>query len=58
MEETKKCPKCGGEMEEGNINTRNVWVKKGKQILFGAPHYISYSCLKCGFIESYTEKQS
>lgn len=60
MEDTKKCPKCGGNMEEGmtkhGFGGSNTWIKKGKSTIFGAPQYISYSCLRCGFIESYVDR--
>ena len=57
-----KCQKCQGEMEEGSVKHgmygSNIWIKKGKMTIFGAPKYKSYSCLKCGFIENYVERQT
>ena len=49
-------------MEEGSVKHgmygSNIWIKKGKMTIFGAPKYKSYSCLKCGFIENYVERQT
>ena len=56
-----KCPKCGGEMEEGHIGSSFVGTmpkryKIGRWLKIGAPTVKEYSCVKCGFIESYTER--
>ena len=56
-----KCPKCNGEMEEGHVGssvfgTTPQWYKTNRHLKIGAPKIKAYSCLKCGFIESYTER--
>lgn len=70
MEETKKCPKCGGAMEEGFIldagllgtpvSQQQKWVKgKGKGLsIFGINEGISVKadrCKNCGYLENYAE---
>ncbi|MBN2423095.1 hypothetical protein JXB41_07775 [Candidatus Woesearchaeota archaeon] len=67
MEKTKICPKCQGEMEKGLMITPGAvvgvrWVKGIPNWLFGTrvwgkPKIFAYSCVKCGFIESYVEKK-
>lgn len=56
-----KCPKCDGEMEEGRrksgLYSSMQWVRKGKMTIFGAPSYKSYSCLSCGYIEDYVQRE-
>lgn len=61
MKDDLTCPRCEGEMEEGNVITMTggiagTWVKKGKVALSGMPTLSSYSCLKCGYIESYVKR--
>jgi predicted nucleic-acid-binding Zn-ribbon protein len=52
MSEAKKCPKCGGEMEEGE--TRPLLTLGG----FLKPRSIlRYVCKNCGYIELYEESQ-
>jgi len=50
LSEVKKCPKCGGEMEKGELLPRSTlggfW--KPKRIL-------PYVCKRCGYIELYRE---
>lgn len=66
-----KCPKCGGEMEEGIIVTKNnnvnninnvtiVWGTKIKSgLLFmkleNEKQFKAYRCNKCGYIENYAK---
>jgi predicted nucleic-acid-binding Zn-ribbon protein len=54
--EVKKCPKCGGEMEEGFLPGAPRW-KCGKP-LFGIGGYrlIGYRCKNCGFVEFYAKE--
>jgi len=60
MSEAKKCPKCGGEMEEGYLiridsAKRIVWRKPGLSGI--KTHGISgYKCAKCGYLELFVEK--
>jgi predicted nucleic-acid-binding Zn-ribbon protein len=56
MNEVKKCPKCGGEMEKGRdlrgygfITLRKIGDWYGDKVI---PLY----CTNCGFIELYNEK--
>lgn len=56
MSDAKKCPKCGGEMIEGefmkNIPKLTILPRKG----FGRnERVIPYWCNACGFIEMYKE---
>jgi predicted nucleic-acid-binding Zn-ribbon protein len=55
MSEVKKCPKCGGEMVEGeflkNIPKVTSFPKKGRSWDRVIPTY----CKNCGFIEIYKE---
>lgn len=61
-----KCPKCGGEMEEGvsvdqGINNTpyvQVWAKRIEGFLkhtVGQKSIIVYRCQKCGYLESYAK---
>ena len=68
MEETKTCPKCGGEMEEGRlypIHLKTIVTfgkprKEEKGILTYGPEekkeIIAYACKNCGYIELYIKK--
>jgi predicted nucleic-acid-binding Zn-ribbon protein len=48
MSEVKKCPKCGGEMEETELLPRSTLGG------FWKPRIIlPYVCRKCGYIELY-----
>lgn len=62
-----KCPKCGGEMEEGMLPDRAesfVWKEhlrwaKGLNIAGlhakEAKNVVSYRCKKCGYLENYAK---
>jgi len=51
-----KCPKCGGEMEEGFLAGAPHW-KSGRGILGGKGYRIfGYRCKSCSYVEFYTEK--
>ncbi len=56
MSEAKKCPKCGGEMVQGeflkNLPKVIVSAKKGRRRFDKA---IPIYCKKCGFMEIYKE---
>ena len=54
--EIKKCPKCGGEMEEGFLPGAPHW-KPGRGI-FGLRGYriFGYRCKNCGFVEFYAKE--
>lgn len=54
MEETKKCPKCGGEMQIGEEGT-HIWKPSSKKTFVGAKTYHAYACQTCGYMESYLE---
>jgi len=56
MEETKKCPKCGGVMVVGE-ECSHVWKPSSKKTFIGATGYHTYVCENCGFMESYIEKK-
>jgi predicted RNA-binding Zn-ribbon protein involved in translation (DUF1610 family) len=57
----KKCPKCGGEFEEGyEIDSEPIaWAPKEGNILEKAltkrKNKISYRCKNCGYLESYAK---
>ena len=57
MEETRKCPKCGGDMVKGKINTPAPakWTPSGNVPLLSGKDYFTYACSKCGFTESWVE---
>jgi predicted nucleic-acid-binding Zn-ribbon protein len=57
MEETKKCPKCNGEMAIGEEGT-HLWKPSDKKTFIGATGYHTYACKNCGYMESYLEKQN
>jgi predicted nucleic-acid-binding Zn-ribbon protein len=56
MSEVKKCPKCGGEIVEGeflkNIPKVTIFPKKGRRRF---DRVIPFYCKNCGFIEVYKE---
>ncbi len=61
MQESKKCPKCGSQMEKG-ISLGSVmghpvggtyFVKKGD---FTGDKIIPFYCKNCGYIELFIEK--
>ena len=54
MQETKVCPKCGGEMAVGEECTY-IWKPSSKKTFIGATVYHAYACQKCGYMESYLE---
>jgi predicted nucleic-acid-binding Zn-ribbon protein len=56
LSEVKKCPKCGGEMEEGFLPGAPHW-KPGRGI-FGLRGYriFGYRCKNCGFVEFYAKE--
>ena len=54
MEETKKCPKCDGEMKIGE-ECSHIWKPSDKKTFIGAKGYHTYACQKFGFMESYLE---
>ncbi len=59
----KKCPKCHGEMIEGqnndlgmyNANIGQMWKKTQAFLSWPAKSIkvITYACTKCGYLESY-----
>jgi predicted nucleic-acid-binding Zn-ribbon protein len=52
----RKCPKCGGDMEEGFLAGAPHW-KSGRGIFGGKGYRIfGYRCKNCGYVEFYTEK--
>ncbi len=66
MEETKKCPKCNNEMEEGITKTEGAyaggtkWGKKDSLSAFSGnvkdgKDIIVYRCKSCGYLESYAK---
>lgn len=64
MEETKKCPKCGSEMEKGLMLTPGAIVgvrwQKGEpnkwfNMLNKLPRVDGYKCVKCGYVENYVK---
>lgn len=68
MANSIKCPKCGGEMEEGLITdkghldadmTSQIWGTKIKGLfktnVENSKNVIVYRCKNCGYLESYTK---
>ena len=57
--EVKNCPKCGGEMEEGERITSFArgWIPQAvtfaKKIDIRGDKIIPFYCKKCGYIELY-----
>jgi predicted nucleic-acid-binding Zn-ribbon protein len=57
---TAKCPKCGGEMEEGRIANKFLFGFKSarqKHWSFEANVEKARACLDCGYIEMYVDPQ-
>ena len=56
MSEVKKCPKCGGEMEQGKriagYGGGITFAKRGDLV---GDKIIPFFCKNCGFIEIYKE---
>jgi predicted nucleic-acid-binding Zn-ribbon protein len=57
MTETKTCPKCGEEMEQGYLPGafswsagKSLWRIRKPRRIFG------YGCKNCGYVEFYLEK--
>ncbi len=65
MEETNKCPKCNGEMENGLLVGEGGYWRPDKSVLnilrppnvFGATKVTAYKCPKCGKIELTSDVQ-
>ena len=65
MNQNNKCPKCGGEMEEGIATNKNAnghfiieWGTKTSGVLKNlenARQTLTYRCKSCGFLESYAK---
>jgi predicted nucleic-acid-binding Zn-ribbon protein len=58
MSEIKKCPKCGRELELGQVRDAPYW-RKGIRLLdigFGE-RIFAYRCASCGYIELYAQKK-
>lgn len=61
MSGVKKCPKCGGEIEEGDklVGKRGLLsVRFAKKDDFLGDQIIPFYCKNCGFIEIYKEMPS
>ncbi len=61
MSEGKTCPKCGGEMEEGERMTSfaHGWIPQAvkfakKKDIYG-DKIVPFYCKRCGYIELYKE---
>jgi predicted RNA-binding Zn-ribbon protein involved in translation (DUF1610 family) len=56
MSEAKKCPECGGEMEEGDyLRGHHIAVRLMKYDDFYGDKVIPFYCKNCGFIKLYRE---
>ena len=56
MGEVKKCPKCGGEMEQGNrIAGFGGGITFAKRNDLVGDKIIPFYCKNCGYIELYKE---
>jgi predicted nucleic-acid-binding Zn-ribbon protein len=58
MSEINKCPKCGGEMEEGQMFTQPplVWGKEVGLLGVKDGHkIIAKRCKICGYLESFAK---
>jgi predicted nucleic-acid-binding Zn-ribbon protein len=56
--EAKTCPKCGGEMEIGNLHGVYYW-QRGKSIwtIHRGRRIHGFACKKCGYVEFYLDKK-
>lgn len=58
-----KCPKCGGEFEEGFVKGMTAYSGKeqwGKSVTWmgtvkNGLNVITYRCKKCGYLENYAK---
>lgn len=52
MNEVKKCPKCGGDMEVGYLNNASRWIR-GRSLLAirTEGRIFAYKCQNCGYAE-------
>jgi predicted nucleic-acid-binding Zn-ribbon protein len=64
MSEVKKCPKCGGEMENGDIvgAVRSVWFRSSEKTQWSGlasktTSTKAYSCKVCGYVEIYRNSE-
>lgn len=56
---SKNCPKCNGEMKEGNYTGSEVdWEKDGQHSFLKQKglKIATYACVKCGYLESYVKR--
>lgn len=63
VDEVKKCPKCGGEMEVGELrdnmfmnSVAQEWAPDASGYLSddaGGIMIISFRCIDCGYLENY-----
>ena len=59
MNEVKKCPKCGGEMEVGYLQNAPYW-RRGRSLwrAFGwNGRLFAYKCRNCGYVEFWGDKE-
>ena len=55
--EDKQCPKCGGEMEKGEVPQSTAYGLRFKvRGSFWGSKIIPFGCRKCGYIELYKEE--
>jgi YgiT-type zinc finger domain-containing protein len=52
MSESKKCPKCAGEMSSGEVS-RDVRIRKEGDLV--GDNVYAFFCKNCGFIELFKE---
>ena len=54
MQEVKKCPKCGGLLEEGKgLASYGYVVFMRKDARLGGDKVFAFHCINCGYIELY-----
>ncbi len=55
MQEAKKCPKCGNQLERGSLVSYGEVRLQKKGDLFGDT-VVPFHCKNCGYIELYNAK--
>jgi predicted nucleic-acid-binding Zn-ribbon protein len=57
MNEVRKCPKCGGEMEIGHLSQANYWRHGKDRWTFEiGKRVFAHKCKNCGYVELYVEE--
>lgn len=57
MSETKKCPKCSGEMRIGYLSSASHWSEGTSLWARPKSRAFAYACRNCGYVEFYLEQK-